>query len=75
MTENYEEHYVIGFKDTCNYAGPEFITLSELRRPISRITIGNPDGGCVVVEVDRKFNWFQKKMLKWCFGFEVEENK
>lgn len=27
------------------------------------------------INVDKKFNWFQKKMLKWCFGFEIKENK
>lgn len=25
------------------------------------------------VHVSKRFNWFQKKMLKWCFGFEVED--
>ena len=37
---------------------------------ISTIYIGNH----IEVGVDRKFNWFQKKMIKWCFGFEVKEN-
>lgn len=23
--------------------------------------------------VDHHFNWFQKKMIKWCFGFTVED--
>lgn len=27
------------------------------------------------IQVDQKFNWFQKRMLKWCFGFDVKENK
>ena len=26
------------------------------------------------IDVDKKFNWFQKKMIKWCFGFDVKEN-
>lgn len=25
------------------------------------------------VHVSKRFNWFQKKMLNWCFGFEVED--
>lgn len=25
----------------------------------------------VTVFTDQHFNWFQKKMMKWCFGFEV----
>jgi nitrous oxide reductase accessory protein NosL len=27
------------------------------------------------IDVDKKFNWLQKKMIKWCFGFEVKEYK
>lgn len=23
------------------------------------------------IVVDKHFNWFQKKMIRWCFGFEV----
>ena len=41
--------------------------------PISTIYIGGDTG--VQVHVDKKFNWFQKKMIKWCFGLEVKENK
>lgn len=25
------------------------------------------------INVDHHFNWFQKKMIKWCFGFTVED--
>lgn len=25
------------------------------------------------IHVSKRFNRFQKKMLKWCFGFEVED--
>lgn len=25
------------------------------------------------IYVDHHFNWFQKRMIKWCFGFTVEE--
>lgn len=42
---------------------------------ISTIYIGNHIGRAIEVGVDKKFNWFQKKMIKWCFGFEVKENK
>ena len=41
--------------------------------PITNICIGENPG--VQIGVDKKFNWFQKKMIKWCFGFEVKENK
>lgn len=23
--------------------------------------------------IDHHFNWFQKKMIKWCFGFNVSD--
>lgn len=50
----------------------ESITL-QYEEPISTICIGKDTG--VQIGVDKKFNWFQKKMIKWCFGFEVKENK
>lgn len=37
----------------------------------ARIIIGNHHSFTVVV--DHHFNWFQKKMIRWCFGFEVED--
>lgn len=40
--------------------------------PISFICIGNNPR--IQIGVDKKFNRFQKKMIKWCFGFEVKEN-
>jgi hypothetical protein len=40
--------------------------------PISTIYIGKDTGA--QIGVDKKFNWFQKKMIKWCFGFDVKEN-
>ena len=42
--------------------------------PISTIYIGDDGKRALSVGVDKKFNWFQKKMIKWCFGFEVKEN-
>lgn len=27
----------------------------------------------VTIIVDHHFNWFQKRMIKWCFGFTVED--
>jgi hypothetical protein len=38
----------------------------------SKITIGKKVGK-VVIHTDHHFNWFQKKMIKWCFGFVVED--
>lgn len=44
------------------------------KKAISTITVGG-ENAMWHINVDKKFNWFQKKMLKWCFGFEVKENK
>lgn len=27
----------------------------------------------LTILVDHHFNWFQKKMIKWCFGFNVSD--
>ena len=37
----------------------------------SRIKIGKLN--TFNINVDHRFNWFQKKMIKWCFGFTVED--
>ena len=47
--------------------------LEFSKAPITNICIGENPG--VQIGVNKKFNWFQKKMIKWCFGFEVKENK
>lgn len=38
----------------------------------STITIGSTIRQVTVI-VDKHFNWFQKKMIKWCFGFDVSD--
>ena len=43
------------------------------KKAISTFTVGG-ENAMWHIDVDKKFNWFQKKMLKWCFGFEVKEN-
>jgi hypothetical protein len=53
---------------------------AEIKRPdppISEICIGKCENGyySLTIGVNKKFNWFQKKMIKWCFGFDVKENK
>ena len=25
------------------------------------------------IDIDHHFNWFKKKLIKWCFGFTVED--
>lgn len=37
----------------------------------SRIRIGRVR--TLNIDVDHHFNWFQKRMIKWCFGFTVED--
>ena len=27
----------------------------------------------IIIIVDHRFNWFQKRMIKWCFGFTVTD--
>lgn len=58
-----QNNYILDFDDH---------VIKPLPLPISTICIGGDTG--VQVNVDKKFNWFQKKMIKWCFGFEVKEN-
>lgn len=38
----------------------------------SKIIIGK-EPGAVFIKMNKHFNWFQKKMIKWCFGFVVED--
>lgn len=49
--------------------------IAPPKQPISKIFVGKEGGFSIEIGVDKKFNWFQKKMIKWCFGFEVKENK
>ena len=37
----------------------------------SKITIGKT--GSFTIYVDHRFNWFQKKMIKWCFCFTIDD--
>ena len=46
--------------------------VENWKSPISIIHIGKDTGAQICT--DKKFDWFQKKMIKWCFGFEVKEN-
>lgn len=39
----------------------------------SKIIIGRDRSNCIIIPVDQHFNCFQKKMIKWCFGFDVED--
>ena len=46
--------------------------IGTSQKAVTTICIGKDTG--MQIDVDKKFNWFQKKMIKWCFGFEVKEN-
>ena len=47
----------------------EFVIMNEPKiTDGSKVKIGN----CTIY-INKHFNWFQKKMIKWCFGFEVED--
>ena len=38
----------------------------------SKIVIGK-EVRSLIIFVDKHFDWFQKKMMEWFFGFEVED--
>ena len=38
----------------------------------SEISFGK-DRNKITIYTDHQFNWFQKKIIKWCFGFEVSD--
>lgn len=38
----------------------------------AKISIGS-DFKSLIFTVEHHFNWFQKPMMKWCFGFKVED--
>ena len=37
----------------------------------SMLIIGDLSQESLNIVGNKHFNWFQKKMIKWCFGFEV----
>ena len=45
------------------------------KKSLTSLKQGGEDGCSFEINIDKKFNWFQKKMLKMFFGFEVEENE
>ncbi len=48
----------------------ESINIPKIKNG-SRIMIGKLR--MVTIDVDHHFNWLQKKMLRFCFGFTVED--
>lgn len=48
----------------------ELIAIPKIKNG-SRIRIGKL--GALSINVDHHFNWFQKRMIKWCFGFTVDD--
>ena len=38
----------------------------------AKISIGS-DFKSLIFTVEHHFNWFQKLMMNWCFGFKVED--
>ena len=49
-----------------------FISIPKIRNG-SCIKIGERVG-TLTVYTDKHFNWFQKKMIKLCFGFNIEDH-
>ena len=50
-------------------------TSLKVSSTISTLIWEYDNGGKIEIGVDRKFNWFQRFMLKFCFGFKVRRNK
>lgn len=49
----------------------ELMSIPKIKNG-SEISFGK-NIGKITVYTDHHFNWFQKKMIKWCFGFEVSD--
>ena len=49
--------------------------IAPPKTPLTTFYMVDNRGYKIEINIDKKFNWFQKKMIKWCFGFEVKENK
>lgn len=77
--ENKDCHYKFGVLDIYNGSIGGFMEtygyhLGTVEPDIingSTIKIGETYS--LLIFVDYHFNWFQKKMIKWCFGFNVED--
>lgn len=50
----------------------QVITCPSKIKNGSSIKIGESPAG-LSITVNKHFNWFQKMMLKWCFGFQVTD--
>ena len=48
--------------------------IAPPKTPLTTLYMVDNRGYKFEINIDKKFNWFQKKMIKWCFGFEVREN-
>ena len=48
--------------------------IRQPKIPLTTFYLCDDNGYTLSIGIDKKFNWFQKKMIKWCFGFEVKEN-
>ena len=48
----------------------------KVQDPKCYLSFGDPkDEGSMIFSLFRDFNWFQQKMLKWCFGLTYTKNK
>ena len=46
------------------------VSIQKIKRG-SLIIIGKHRN--LTIATDHHFNWFQKKMIKWCFGFTITD--
>lgn len=61
-----KEEYILDIKDG---TGHGIVFVPKIKNG-SMISIGE-EYFKTSLKVDQHFNWFQKKMMKWCFGFKV----
>lgn len=55
-----------------NTISGEIVSIPKIKNG-SRIVTGGSYS--LEIKVDKHFNWFQKKMIKWCFGFDIFDYK
>lgn len=59
-------------KDMENIISGEIVSIHKIKSDSRIVTWSSYS---LEIKVDKHFNWFQKKMIKWCFGFDVFDYK
>lgn len=59
---------------SCIFESYGYGIIKPPKTPLTTFYMIDNRGYRLEINIDKKFNWFQKKMIKWCFGFDVKEN-